>query len=76
MGIIISAVLVLISIGLIGWQLDRYTWNKGICRANGIPWEIRDRDSQGGYLIRAGDETTWLNGWITPKQLKGQYVDK
>lgn len=54
-------------IGLIGWFLDWLTWNNGICKTNGLPWEVRDRDSQGGYLLRAGTEYTWLNGYITPR---------
>jgi len=36
-------------------------WNKGVCRTNGLPWKLQDKDSQGGRLYRAGEETIWIS---------------
>jgi len=58
-GIVIVAVMIMG--GIISWRLDIRIWNNGICKENGLPWEIRDRDSHGGYLIKAGDVRTWVD---------------
>jgi hypothetical protein len=38
-----------------GCQRDKKIWNNGICAENNLPWEIRDVDSHGGYLLRSGE---------------------
>jgi len=59
--------LTIIIIGcVVGYRMDRRIWNGGICRKNGLPWQVRDYDSQGGALLRAGNVTAWLHGWIRP----------
>ena len=47
--------------GLLERRREKQSWNNGICAKNGIPWENRDTDSQGGRLYRAGEETTWIS---------------
>lgn len=48
-------------------QLERYHWNKGVCRVNGRPWRLFDTDSQGGRGYVAGAEVLWVS-WGADKR--------
>ncbi len=53
---------VVIPIGCINQRMkEKIEWNSGICKANGLPWELRDMSSQGCRLYRAGNETCWIS---------------
>lgn len=59
----------LFSSGIIwAWRDEGREWNNGTCRANGLPWEHRDTDSQGGRMYRAGDITTWISYPVDKKR--------
>ncbi len=45
----------------IAWFIDILSWNRGICKENGLSWEYFDTDSQGGRGYKAGDYTTWIS---------------
>ena len=66
----ITIVLVVVGIVCVGAFLccrhEAKNWNKGICVENNLPWILQDRDSQGGRLYRAGEETTWIS-WPVDK---------
>ena len=45
--------------GMLASRREKHTWNNGICRNNGLPWEYFDTDSQGGRGYRAGEAYCW-----------------
>lgn len=58
---ILIFILLAFSLAPIGWLLDKYTWNKGICRENGQPWIYFDTDSQGGRGYKSGKYVCWIS---------------
>lgn len=54
-------ILLLLSGSLFGSVSERREFNNGICRANGLPWEYFDTNSQGGRGYRAGDYVCWVS---------------
>ena len=61
--ILLSAIVVVafLCLGLAMRTLDALTWNNGICKENGLPWEYFDSDSQGGRGYKAGGHTCWIS---------------
>jgi len=55
----------------IGIQLDRTSWNGGICKQNGESWEYFDTDSQGGRGYKARNYHTWIS-WPVDKRSKNE----
>ena len=43
------------------YQSESKVWNGGVCKKNGRSWILQDKDSQGGRLYRAGEETVWIS---------------
>lgn len=62
---IIGAVAFAVLAGVLMWLRDKRIWNNGVCRENGEKWVLFDRDSQGGYGLKAGDVRRWIS-WISP----------
>ena len=50
-----------VSLLIVGFTTERYSWNNGVCRKNGVPWKYFNTDSQGGRGYKAGSETTWIS---------------
>jgi hypothetical protein len=74
MGIVIGFITIfciLTVVVLLCIRSEYKTWNKGVCRKNGLPWVFQDQDSQGGRLYRAGEEITWIS-WPVDKAIKQQ----
>ena len=49
---------------IVQWYVERRGWNNGICRANGIAWELAWVDSGMGRSYRAGDKRLMINNWF------------
>ena len=43
------------------YRHEKKVWNSGVCRENGEPWVLFDRDSQGGRGYVAGDIRCWIS---------------
>jgi len=52
---------IFISIFCIGYFTEKYEYNNGICRKNGLPWEYFDSDNQGGRGYKSGNEYCWIS---------------
>ena len=61
MNIWIFVIIGLCSLYFIGPITERRTWNKGICKENGIKWVYFDTDSQGGRGYKAGNIKCWIS---------------
>lgn len=46
---------------------DRRTWNRGICKTNGVPWIRFGTSSQGFRGYFAGDQYCWIS-WPVDKE--------
>ena len=51
----------------LAWRRDKRVYNFGKHGGCGGRWEVRDRDSQGGWLIqcRQCEASDWVS-WVTP----------
>ena len=66
---LIFLVVVLISIILAGYIIDKRNWNNGVCKWTGEPWVLFDTDSQGGRGYYSKGHTIWIS-WLKEKPLK------
>jgi len=57
------------TVGLWDFLECRYHWNKGVCRKNGRPWEVRTAPD-GTYFIEAGEFSHWLHNRFAPDGVK------
>ena len=54
-------VAIILAVAHIGWFLENYRWNKGICRETGEPWKYFDTDSHGGRGYKSGEYVCWIS---------------
>lgn len=62
-GIFLAACVVAlwVAVGVYGYTSERRVWNGGVCKQNGLPWQMFDRDSQGGRGYKAGGIYCWIS---------------
>jgi len=60
-GLYILVLLPFVAIVVYAYKSEKSTWNNGICKENGLPWNHFDTDSQGGRGYKAGDRMCWIS---------------
>jgi len=60
--LLVAAALLMVAI-CSSWR-DRWIYNGGTCRANGLPWEVLTQ-SDGRVRLRAGGRERVVGNWMT-----------
>lgn len=53
-------------------EYEKYIWNGGVCRKNGIKWKKSGADQNGCYYYEAGDQEFHMRWGTEEKESKSE----